>query len=301
MPRRRARLGPEDVKDRLHGPVNSIATPFRKDGALDERGFRNIVETGIVGGSGVALLTYGDSQFDTLSQAEVVTITRWLVSQSRGRALTVAAGNRTWTGNMVELAKTFRDIGADVLMALPSEHQANSPDIADYYRAIAKVMPVMLVGQIPFKLLDDLRGEENICCIKEDFTMEAAAALMARYGQERWKFMTGGCLWRHYTQWALGCEAFMDLYTGFRPQISRRYWDAIRTNDIPTVSKVLVETHLPFFALDGEFAGGLHAVWHAALELHGIAPRYLRKPKRSLTDADIARLRPLLRKLDLLD
>ena len=57
MARKQARLGPQDVKSRLEGPVNSIPTPFRKDGSLDERGFRNIVETGIAGGSGVALLT----------------------------------------------------------------------------------------------------------------------------------------------------------------------------------------------------------------------------------------------------
>ena len=129
--------------------------------------------------------------------------------------------------------------------------------------------------------------------------MEAAAALMVRYGHERWKFMTGGCLWRHYTQWPLGCRAYMDVYQSFRPSVGKRYWDAIRAGDLAAVSEVLTKTHLPFFALDGDFVGGLHAVWHAALELHRIAPRYLRKPKRSLTAADVARLEPMLEKLGL--
>jgi hypothetical protein len=82
---------PEDIKRELRGPVNPIPTPFLADGQLDWQGFRNIIEIGITGGSPVSLLTYGDGQFDFLSDDEVAQLTRCLVEQTNGRALTVAA------------------------------------------------------------------------------------------------------------------------------------------------------------------------------------------------------------------
>ncbi|MCX5662963.1 MAG: dihydrodipicolinate synthase family protein [Planctomycetota bacterium] len=290
---------PEEIRALLDGPVNSIPTTFNKDGSLDEKGIRNIVEVGIQGGSRVALLTYGDSQFDTLSEAEFLQVTRWMVEQARGRALTVAAGLRTWTEKSLEHARAIRDMGADVLMVLPSTHMHDSPSLPDYYRAIARVMPVMLVGAPPFSLLDSLRDVPGICSFKEDGSESYAIAAMRRYEQEPWKFMTGGCLWRHYTQWPMGCRAFMSAYSCFKPQVSQRYWDAIRAADMPTISDILQTTHLPFFGLDATTPGGLQAVWRGALEIHGVAQRFLRAPKRSLTDGELDRLRGQLTPLGL--
>ena len=95
---------PEDIKRELRGPVNPIPTPFLADGQLDWEGFRNIIEIGITGGSPVSLLTYGDGQFDFLSDDEVAQLTRCLVEQTAGRALTVAA-TRFWTDSKA-FAKT---------------------------------------------------------------------------------------------------------------------------------------------------------------------------------------------------
>src|SRR6478735_12463919 len=111
-----------ELRARVQGPVNSIYTTFTRAGALDWPGIRATIEAGIAGGSGVGLLTYGDSQFDFLSDQEVAALTRVLVEQTAGRALTVAATKRWWQGTTIEFARYCRDLGVDLLMMLPSDH-----------------------------------------------------------------------------------------------------------------------------------------------------------------------------------
>ena len=85
---------PDEIKAQLAGPVNSIPTTFLPDGQIDWQGIGHIIDIGIAGGSNVSLLTYGDSQFDFLSDEEVAQLTRFLIDRVDHRALTVAATRR---------------------------------------------------------------------------------------------------------------------------------------------------------------------------------------------------------------
>ena len=290
---------PSEIKDLLEGPVSSIPTPFLRDGEVDWKGVRNIIETGISGGSGVSLLTYGDSQFEFLSDDEVARLTRILVEQAKGRALTVAANRRWWTGKTVEFARYCRELGADVLMVLPPAQATAVKGLIEYYRAAAEVMPVMLVGAPSYEVLDGLVGVPNICCFKEDGTEAYAVETMARYG-ENWKFMTGGGLWRNFTQWPVGCSAFMCVFSSFAPQVGQCYWKAFQAGDPAAAGKIIRDFDRPFFSLGEKFPAGLHAAWHATLELKGIASRWLRPPALSLTDKEMERLSEMLDEMELL-
>lgn len=289
---------PSEIKDRLEGPVNSFPTPFLRNGEVDWKGIRNVIEIGIGGGSAVSLLTYGNSQFDFLSDDEVAQLTRVLVEQAKGRALTVAANRRWWTGKNIEFARYCRELGVDVLMLLPPTQATAVKGLVEYYRTVAELMPVMIVGAPSYELLDGLVGIPNICCFKEDGSEAYAVKTMARYG-ERWKFMTGGGLWRNYTQWPFGCRAFMDVFLTFAPQISQRYWKAFQDKDAAAAGEIITRFERPLWGLGEELPAGLSAVWNAALELKGIASRWLRPPALSLSDAEVERLSGLLAELKL--
>jgi dihydrodipicolinate synthase/N-acetylneuraminate lyase len=96
--------GIEEIRARIKGPVNSIYTTFTRDGELDWPGIRQLIDNGIEAGSDISLLTYGDSQLEFLSDAEVFELTRVLVEQTAGRALTVAATKRWNTRIALEFA-----------------------------------------------------------------------------------------------------------------------------------------------------------------------------------------------------
>ncbi len=288
---------PEEIKERLDGPVNSIPTPFLPDGRIDWQGVRNIIELGITGGSQVSLLTYGDSQFDFLSDDEVAEMARCLVDQVKARALTVAATRRWSDDKAVEFARFCKDLGVDVLMVLPSDHALPKGKTV-HYRAIAEVMPVMLVGWPPHEILDALVGVPNICCFKEDGAIDYAVNTMQIY-DKHWKFMTGGGLWRNFTQWPWH-PAFFCFFSSFAPHIARSYWQAVQDRDVAAAGNIIREIEFPYRDLAATVSGGFQALWRATIALNGIASRYLRSPMVSATDEEVEKLKEPLNKLGLI-
>jgi len=290
-------LSPDEIKSRLTGPVNSIPTPFLADGRIDLEGFRNIIEVGIIGGSGVSLLTYGDSQFDHLSDDEVAELTRTLVDQAAGRALAVAATRRWNNKKAVEFAHFAKEVGADVLMVLPSDHALPQGRIT-HYREIADVMPLMLVGWPAHEILDGLVDHPNICSFKEDGAVDYAPDTMQKYSQY-WKFMTGGGLWRNYTQWPWN-PAYFSFFSSFAPHVAADYWSAYQRKDAEKAGTIIREIEKPFGNLANSVGGKFQALWRAAFELNGISARYLRAPMVSATDEEMDKLSEPIESLGLI-
>ncbi|MDA0746515.1 MAG: dihydrodipicolinate synthase family protein [bacterium] len=288
---------PNELQSQIQGPVNSLPTTFLSDGEIDWEGIRNIIEVGIAGGSRVSLLTYGDSQFDFLSDEEVTQLTHCMVEQVNGRALTVAA-TRRWPDRIaIEFARYCQELGVDVLMVLPSDHALPAGKIA-HYKAIAEIMPVMLVGFPPHNILDALLDIPNICCFKEDGSLDYAADTLHKYGNH-WTFLTGGGLWRNYTQWPWN-PAFFCYLSSFAPHIATQYWNAYQKKDVEAAATIIRNIERPLFALADTIGGKFQALWRAALECNQIASRYLRAPMLSATEEEIERLKPSLSQLDLL-
>ena len=295
MPERKS---PEEVKVGLHGPVNTIPTPFLTDGQIDWKGFRTIVEIGITGGSQVSLLTYGDSQFDFLTDDEVMELTRCLVDQAGGRALTVAA-TRFWPdAKAVDFARFCKDIGVDVLMVRPIARALPKGQIR-HYRAVAEIMPVMLVGWPSYDILDALVDVPNICCFKEDGNLNYTVDAIQTYGKV-WKFMTGGGLWRNYAQWPWRQEAFFCYFSSFAPHLARSYWQAVQNLDVAAAGKIIQEVEFPFRYLAETASGGFQGLWRTTLELNGVASRYLRLPLDSAPDEEVEKLSEPLNELGLI-
>ena len=288
---------PDEIGELLEGPVNSIPTTFLPDGELDWEGIGNIIDMGIEGGSQVSLLTYGDSQFDFLSDEEVAQLTRFLVERVGNRALTVAATRRWSDGKAVEFAEYCRDLGADVLMVLPSDHAQSQGKIVRY-RKIAEVMPLMLVGYPAHDILDGLVDAPNVCCFKEDGTLEYATQTMRRYG-DQWKFLTGGGLWRNYAQWPFGVRAFFCYLSSFAPHVAGRYWRTFLEGDARAAGEIIFDIEAPFWGVAGEVGGGAQAVWRTALELNGIASRWLRPPMVTATDEEVEKIGGVLEEIGL--
>ena len=301
------RMTPDEIKTQLEGPVMSIPTSFLADGAIDYDGVANVIETGIAGGTQVALLTVGDSQFAFMREQEVADVTQFVLDRAGGRAMVVAATGLWATAQSVEFAHYARDIGADVLMAAPAGQIADPVAVAAHYQAIAAVMPVMIVGFPPHAMLERLVDEPNICCMKEDGT-DAYAVQTIESFDRHWKFMSGGKLGRHMLQWTYGCRSFMDWSTSFAPHLGMGLWESLQSGDVPAAAKVVRDIETPLFDLSGHptvvrtgqtYPGGWQSLWRTCLELNGIASRYLRLPNRSGSEADLERIKPELLRLGL--
>lgn len=288
-----------ELRARLRGPVNSIYTTFTAAGDLDWPGIRSMIDVGIAGGSKVVLLTFGDSQLDFLTDQEVADLTRVVVEQTAGRALTVAATKRWSQRTTLEFAQYCQRLGVDLLMLLPSDHAFSSEGKIAWYKATAAEIPVMLVGYPTHDILDALLDTPRICSFKEDGTLDYTLDLLVRYPQQ-WTYVTGGMYRRHLAEWPYGCNAFLSWTSSFAPAVAQRYWSAVQANNLAEAVAVITEIEAPVFRLIQRYPDYFQDIVRGALALNGIAQPYLRAPRRSLTPAELAELAAVLQPLGLI-
>src|SRR5688500_10128750 len=106
-----------EIRSRVRGLVLNMPVPFARGSlAVDEAGLRRNIEHWIASGVKVLLLTYGSSEFHSLSEQEIADVTRVTVETANRRALVIASSGRWWLGQQVEFARLCEKLGADALM-----------------------------------------------------------------------------------------------------------------------------------------------------------------------------------------
>ena len=138
------------VREAFTGPVESIRTPFDEHGSIDFDGLDRYVDVCIDGGSGALVLTYGDSLYSLPSRAEIAEVTRAVYRRGAGRAYVCAATGIWSTTVAVEFAEFCRDLGLDILMALPPDwgHSCGIDEFVDYYDELSRILSVMVVTNV---------------------------------------------------------------------------------------------------------------------------------------------------------
>lgn len=293
-------MNPSDYhRQSLTGPISSISTPFTQDGTIDEAALRACVDFAVTeANSGTILLTYGDSLYSVLTDREVADVTRIVVEQTAGRRMVVAAGC-WWTGEAVRFAEYCRSLKVDMFMPLPPNWAGSctEPTLVEHFERIARVMPVMLVTAIgpgvsvPLGAVRTLmQRDTGIVAIKDDIC-GAYGRRLASLNAGRWAFLSGGRKENHLDQLPYGPDSYLSLYMRFKPAVAHRYWDAIKTRDLPAAVAIINKYDIPF--MDFCAAHGLHfdAVVHGAMELAGVAGRWRRLPYGSLDDEKMEKLR----------
>ncbi|MCE9592107.1 MAG: dihydrodipicolinate synthase family protein [Planctomycetes bacterium] len=299
-----------ELQHALASPIPSIRTPFLRDGAINYPGLRDYVERCIAHGAQALMLTYGDSLFSLLTDAELADVTRAVVEQACGRAKIIAADRQWWTGKCVEWAKFCREIGADIVMVYPPDwvQSCTIETLADHYTAVSRELPVMLVTIALIKRDEEFRMElvrrlyENspgVVSVKDDicgpFGQRMAAAV-----HDRWTVIAGGTKQIHFDLAPHGCRGHLSTLLVYKPDIARRYWSAVTAGDTAAAKKIVDDYDIPMFAAMSALPGSFDAGMHAWSELAGIHPRWRRAPYYNLTDAEMNSFAAQLEKLNLL-
>ena len=288
------------VRRSLSGPITGVHPAFGRDGALDMHGLRAEIEHNIAAGSGVLLLTYGDSLHSLLTDGEVAEVLKVVVDQARRRVMVVAADRQWWTGREIEFADFAHDIGADVLMVLPPSWGASvtHDSLVEHYRAVAEHIPVMLVTNLfasnqglGLRVIRTLAETvPNIVAIKDDVIGEFARK-MALIAHDGWAVISGGQKQNHLDLHPYGCDGYMSTYLHFMPEIPHAYWRTIEANDLAAAATIVKAYDHPWFDLAAALDGSFDALYHASQEVFGIAGRWRRPPYHSLTDAQMDQVR----------
>ncbi len=294
----------------LTSPIPSIRTPFLKNGDVDYRGLREIVEFCIVSGAQALMLTAGDSHYLCLSDEEIEEVTRITCEQARGRAFIICADRSHGTTAACALAGRFQKLGADLFMSMPCDWAGSTtPDsLAAHYKAIGDIMPVMIVTNIfiprgiPFGLATVKKTLDlgaNVVAIKDDMAGVFIERLCMNE-HERVAIVAGGTKQLHFHMSPFGVDGYLSTMATYRPDVANRYWDAMKTNNLAEAREIVRSIDQPFFEHIMAYSGGFDACMHALAEIRGFAGRWRRAPYHSLTDEEMERFRGFLAEKDLL-
>jgi len=287
------RLGPDELKAALRGPILSVPTPFTRDGAVDEAGPRRMIDLALAHDVRIFSLTSGNSYYHALSYEEVKQLTRVLVEAVGGRGVTIAATDTWWTDRTLDYARYAERIGADAIQVLlPTRTDAAAQ--VDHYKAVAQAtsLPIVLHGLIPLPVLDQLVAIDAVAAAKEDGTLADFMQWQRRYG-DRLAIFAGGQKNRFLVGQPYGAQAYYSVYATFAPQVVQRFQQALERDDLAACYQIVRQYEFPFFDRWS------HAMWRASLEHFGVAQRYLRLPERSFTDEQMANVAEFFNGLEL--
>jgi len=297
----------DEVKNSLTGPVASVSTPFCKDGSIDYKGLENCIDVWIEGGSKTVLLTYGDSLFSILTDEEIAVITKRVVEYTNKRAMVVGAAF-WWTGKTLDFAEYCKRIGVDILMVLPPNWALPTPeDLAEHYRKISEIIPVMMVTSLggrplPLETMEILlEGKNRIVALKDDICGDYARRA-AKLIDGRWAFFSGGWKKNHLDVMPYGdISGYLSVYARFKPVIARKYWDAIKAGNIGEASGIIKKYEFPlYYEMRSLFSGQMDAVVHASMEIFGLCKRWRRSPYYDLSDSQMDELKAFYADLKLI-
>lgn len=282
------------------GPLSSLKTPFCRDGSVDHDGLRRMIDRVIAHGTGVVILTAGDSHLICLSDDEIEAVSRTTCEHVAGRVPVIAADRFHSTARAVDFARYARSVGADMVMALPPDWAASCTPatLAEHYASVSAEAPVVLVTNLlgahgtAFALETIERVVQRcpgVVAIKDDLCGDFARQLCL-LADEQLAVFAGGRKVNHMNMWPYGCTGYMSTYQMLVDSIPKRYWKAIEAGDTQTARTIIRDYDIPLFHMLESFTGGWNAALHGCLEVFGVAGRWRRLPYHSLGDADLERL-----------
>ena len=161
----------------FQGVFTALITPFRSDGAIDERALRRIVQSQIDGGvSGlVPMGTTGESP--TVTHDENIEAIRIVVEEAAGRVAVVAGTGSNSTSEAIDMSQRAKDLGADAtLQVTPYYNKPTQEGLYQHFTAIAEAVDLpLMVYNIPGRTgrnvetptLRRMAEHKNIVAVKE--------------------------------------------------------------------------------------------------------------------------------------
>ena len=176
------------AKTSFRGSFTALVTPF-KNGSLDEKAFRELVEWQIGEGTNglVPVGTTGESP--TLSHDEHKHVVEWCVDQAKGRVPVIAGAGSNSTKEAVELSKHAEQAGADaVLIVTPYYNKPTQEGLYQHFKAVNDAIAIpIIIYNIPGRSVIDMSVDtmKRLWELKNIAGVKDATANMVRVSDQR--------------------------------------------------------------------------------------------------------------------
>ena len=140
----------QEAKARFKGSMVSVATPFTEDYELDlgllRENIRFMVDRGYKTGQGVLLVAAAGGEFPMLTMEDRKQVIAASVEAARGEVPVAASIQFNGTREVVELARSAREAGADLgQLSSPYYYEPSDDDIYRHFKAASETgLPIMI-------------------------------------------------------------------------------------------------------------------------------------------------------------
>jgi 4-hydroxy-tetrahydrodipicolinate synthase len=225
----------------FRGSITALVTPFR-DGAVDEDGFRRLVERQIAAGTHGLVPVGTTGETVTLTEGEHKRIVELTVEIAAGRVPVIAGAGSNSTAKAIDLVRHAKTVGADAaLVVLPYYNRPSQDGIYRHFEAIndAVQMPVILYDvpgrtgvTVAVETMAQIALMPNIVGIKDATGDLAKMTLMRQAVGEDFAWLSGD------DPTALGYAAHggggcISVSSNVAPEACASFWNALLGGDFP--------------------------------------------------------------------
>ncbi len=170
---------------RFQGTGTAIVTPFKKDGSLDERALRKLVDVQVKGGVEALIPVGTTGEGPTLSYKEHYRVFDIVIEQANGRVKIFAGTGSNSTDEAIEQSRYAKKAGADAALVVgPYYNKPTQEGYVQHYRAIADAVDIpIIVYNVPGRTGGNIEAATMIRMAEEIPSIIAVKEASGNMGQ----------------------------------------------------------------------------------------------------------------------
>ena len=296
----------ERLKAVLEGCYVTIPTPFHDgDGmAINEAALRAyvrfLIDSGLTADYATFLAGGAAGDFSTMSFEERVLVASTVIDEVKGRVPVAMGAQTTSTLELVRLAKTARDLGAQFIqVSCPFYFTHTEGDFEEFVRAAAEAAPEIGIivyntfwtsQNLSFAMIERLADIPNIVGLKWATPRTDAMEFedVTSHFSDRFTIIDNNLFFAFSAMPALGARAFEVHNCNFWPEWGIKLVDQVRAGNYPEIARMLVEEAMPFYKLwveiEKNYTSGDGYLDKLCMELVGLPSSRCRPPTRDIRE-----------------
>lgn len=310
-------MNTESLKARLQGCYVTIPTPFKDepDYPIDETALRSYVrfllENGLNGNYATFLAGGAAGDFSTMTFEERRRVASIVIDEVDGRAPVAMGAQTTSTLELVRLAETAQDLGADFIqISCPFYFEHGEADFEAFIREGAAAAPEVGIivyntfwtsTGLSFGLIERLSEVPNIVGLKWATPRTDAMEFedVTSHFSDRYTIIDNNLLFALSAMPALGARAFEAHLCNFWPEWGIRLIDEATAGNYAEIGRMMVEEAMPYYKLwvkiEKEFTSGDGYLDKLCMELIGLPSSRCRPPTRDIRETYREEARAMMR------
>lgn len=284
-----------DHKEKYHGVIVPMLTPFTKDLNIDRIGVEKIVNGFIENRCNAFVLgTTGESS--SISNHKKRELVKYTVEAVNGKNLVYAGISGNCFEESLENANHFADLGVNVLVShLPSYYPMEKDHMAHYFEKLADASPLPLMIynipitthlSIPISLVDKLSFHDNIVGFKDSERGDERLKGSLELWKNR-KDFTFHLGWAAMSSYALqnGLDGIVPSSANLVPRLYRAIYDAAKSGNSEEADRLQEITNIiSAYYQQGNILSDAFPIFKGMMKAFGLCEHYVAPPMLTVSE-----------------